>query len=82
MCKYCGFRVKPKTYHCGECNVCVEGYDHHCPWTSKCIGRGNIVRFYVFLIMVPIFMIYIFLALGTVMATQMQHSNVRHIRGL
>jgi len=27
--------------HCVDCNVCVEGYDHHCPVSGKCIGKGN-----------------------------------------
>jgi hypothetical protein len=34
--------------HCWDCDVCIEGLDHHCPWTSKCIGKGNLVTFYVF----------------------------------
>jgi len=29
--------------------VCIEDLDHHCPWSSKCIGGGNIKAFYVFL---------------------------------
>ena len=37
------------TEHCFECNVCVEGYDHHCPWTGKCIAKNNIIFFYVFI---------------------------------
>ena len=37
------------TEHCFECNICVEGYDHHCPWTGKCIGKRNIVVFYIFI---------------------------------
>ena len=36
------------TEHCFDCNICVEGYDHHCPWTGKCIAKNNIVFFYVF----------------------------------
>ena len=38
------------TAHCFDCNVCVEGYDHHCPWTGKCIGKKNLNYFYTFLI--------------------------------
>ena len=34
--------------HCFDCNVCVEGYDHHCPWTGKCIAKNNIIFFYIF----------------------------------
>ena len=32
-----------KTMHCSDCNICIEGYDHHCPWTGKCIGRNNLI---------------------------------------
>jgi hypothetical protein len=28
----------------------IIGYDHHCPFTSKCIGSGNLCPFYVFLL--------------------------------
>ena len=37
------------TEHCFECNICVEGYDHHCPWTGKCIAKRNIYAFYIFI---------------------------------
>ena len=41
--------LEKKTKHCKFCNICVEGMDHHCPWTGKCIGRRNIIPFYIFL---------------------------------
>lgn len=52
LCKECKnwVRLSFNTSHCYECNVCVEGYDHHCPWISKCIGRKNIVSFYIFVL--------------------------------
>jgi len=37
------------TTHCFTCNVCYEGFDHHCPWTGKCIAKNNLITFYVFL---------------------------------
>ena len=37
------------TEHCSFCDYCVEGLDHHCPWSSKCIGDGNMIFFKAFL---------------------------------
>jgi hypothetical protein len=31
--------------HCYDCDICIKGHDHHCPWTGKCIGEGNIQYF-------------------------------------
>lgn len=27
--------------HCYECDLCIMGHDHHCPWMGKCIGKKN-----------------------------------------
>ena len=50
-CNECKIWVNNRrsTEHCFECNICVEGYDHHCPWTGKCIGKRNIFCFYIFI---------------------------------
>ena len=34
------------TVHCEDCKVCIEDYDHHCVFFSKCIGGGNIIPFW------------------------------------
>lgn len=48
-CKTCNL-VQPRgCSHCEFCQVCVEGFDHHCPWMGKCIGRGNMCAFQTFL---------------------------------
>ena len=47
-----------KTYPCEDCDVCVEGYDHHCPWTGKCIGRNNACYFYTFIISIFVMLFY------------------------
>jgi palmitoyltransferase ZDHHC9/14/18 len=54
--------VPRNSRHCGDCGVCVRDYDHHCPWTSKCIGGNNLVRFYLFLIWTPLYLVYITIA--------------------
>ena len=35
--------------HCSDCDVCIIGNDHHCPWSSKCIGYKNINMFRYFI---------------------------------
>lgn len=47
ICKLWVSRDK-KTEHCYDCNICVEGNDHHCIWTGKCIGAKNLISFYIF----------------------------------
>lgn len=49
-CDLCAVYKGIRTEHCGECGVCIVNYDHHCPWTSKCIGKGNLMHFYGFLL--------------------------------
>jgi len=36
----------------------VKDYDHHCPWTSKCIGGNNLRRFYIFVGVTPFYIFY------------------------
>lgn len=50
-CEQCNLWIAldKRCYHCERCGVCIEGYDHHCPWTTKCIGERNIKFFYGFL---------------------------------
>lgn len=47
-CILCEHAQTPGTEHCSDCDICIRGYDHHCPWTGKCIGEGNILAFNVF----------------------------------
>ena len=63
-CKSCLFIVeKNKKYvHCNVCQICCEGYDHHCPWTSKCVGKGNIFYFNTTLTLVSIVFFYLILS--------------------
>lgn len=38
--------------HCDDCNVCIEGLDHHCGFFNKCIGGKQKYAFYLFLLCV------------------------------
>eukprot|EP00830_Metopus_es_P006797 TRINITY_DN1643_c0_g1_i1.p2 TRINITY_DN1643_c0_g1~~TRINITY_DN1643_c0_g1_i1.p2 ORF type:complete len:242 (-),score=32.21 TRINITY_DN1643_c0_g1_i1:28-753(-) len=49
-----------ETKHCNDCGICVEYYDHHCPWTGKCIGKNNVVSFRIFITLTAFLLIYIF----------------------
>ena len=34
-CDLCSVYQPPSAMHCPDCNVCIEGYDHHCPWMGQ-----------------------------------------------
>ena len=34
-----------KIMHCDECEMCVEGYDHHCGVLGNCIGKRTLFAF-------------------------------------
>ena len=48
-CSVCLVSRERGTAHCYDCSRCVLALDHHCPWSSKCIGKGNIRPFGIFL---------------------------------
>lgn len=52
--------IQPKDCaHCSFCKVCIRGYDHHCPWMGKCIGSGNLCKFWTFIMVGTSSLIYI-----------------------
>nr|XP_022912600.1 protein S-acyltransferase 21 [Onthophagus taurus] len=45
-CNLCKIKTtSDRTKHCGACNKCVEGFDHHCKWLNHCVGARNYVTF-------------------------------------
>ena len=60
ICNVCKIimRNEDKTDHCDECNICIIGADHHCPWTSKCVGTNNKNMFYIFVFTTFTLLIY------------------------
>jgi palmitoyltransferase ZDHHC1/11 len=51
VCFVCRNRNPRRGYHCDSCGVCIEQYDHHCTWINNCVGKRNIARFVIFIIM-------------------------------
>ena len=83
-CNRCNI-VTPKAFkinHCEICNVCVMAYDHHCPWTGKCIGKYNIIPFYCFLfsLMAFIFMSFITFLMFIINLQEEEFENRRKVK--
>ena len=59
-CEKCRIIREPTKaiHHCLECDICIEGFDHHCPWTGKCIGGRNSKYFYTFVAFLFIMLFY------------------------
>mmetsp|Transcript_2048 Transcript_2048/g.3150 ORF Transcript_2048/g.3150 Transcript_2048/m.3150 type:complete len:342 (-) Transcript_2048:221-1246(-) len=57
-CDFCQQYQPPTGAHCPDCNVCVEGYDHHCVWMGTCIGKKNFKAFSIFNISWLLYLIY------------------------
>ena len=81
QCKKCNI-IAPKSLeirHCDNCCVCVIKYDHHCPWTGKCIGKYNLASFYVFLfsLLAYIFMSFITFLMFIINLQEMEFENRR-----
>ena len=46
ICDSCKVERTIYSFHCKECDTCVEKIDHHCLFFSKCIAEKNKQLFY------------------------------------
>lgn len=45
FCDTCKIIKDSGTQHCDDCRRCVNGFHHHCPFVSNCVGRDNLKYF-------------------------------------
>ena len=74
ICKIWANREK-NTQHCPECNICIEGNDHHCPWTGKCIGKRNYKSFIIFIGSVFVLFTYLIIMVATIDKASIKKDN-------
>lgn len=60
VCTKCNTIASSQVVHCSRCDVCFDGFDHHCVWASKCIANNNLFEFYGFIGGVALMLIYFF----------------------
>ena len=58
ICPRCEVLRTPESRHCFICNKCVDRFDHHCQWLNTCIGAGNHVWFYAYLITIWCYLVF------------------------
>ena len=51
---------KKKTYHCEICKICIEDFSHHSNLATKCIGRGNIKLYKIWMYSIGTFFVISF----------------------
>lgn len=59
-CRTCQLPKPARCKHCSICNRCVLAVDHHCIWINNCVGLGNYLYFYSFLVLNSLSMSYAF----------------------
>lgn len=76
ICRVCNLVIdlNIKMIHCPDCDICVEELDHHCPWTSKCIGKNTLYSFYGFVI--SLFLLFFFLIFGLAFLKPIINHNI------
>ncbi|CDW84555.1 dhhc zinc finger domain containing protein [Stylonychia lemnae] len=59
LCSDCKVIRTTRSRHCVICNLCVERFDHHCPWINNCIGIGNHFYFLLYVLFQEVLTVFI-----------------------
>ena len=84
-CETCNIDKWDGVQHCNHCGVCIQDMDHHCPWSSKCIGKGNQVCFYFFLwstLLLMFYMVGVSFMYLTEVVTDMKNHHEKRLHGI
>ena len=50
FCPKCYIQKANNIAHCFECDKCVEEFSHHCFWINKCVGKKNLLFYFIFVL--------------------------------
>ncbi|KAH3681342.1 hypothetical protein WICPIJ_007695 [Wickerhamomyces pijperi] len=64
ICKTCQLVKPARSKHCKYCGGCVILYDHHCVWLNNCVGKGNYIWFYSFILVNVLVLSYASVIIG------------------
>lgn len=59
VCMECVRAQQGREFHCPVCRRCVAQYDHHCFWINNCVGKHNIFRFNLFLLLAELSLLWL-----------------------
>ena len=76
-CRKCNIIVleELKINHCSNCEVCIIKHDHHCIWTGKCIGKNNIIFFFIFIFSLFLFILISFFNIFVYLIQKVKHDK-------